>query len=347
MAFKSDSQQTMLAIHILNHGGPEVLVGTTQPIPRPAVGEILIKVEAAGINRPDLLQRRGLYPPPPGASEVPGLEIAGEIIELGEATARFDVGDRVCALVAGGGYAEYCIVHESNALPVPHSLSMVEAAALPETFFTVWANLFQRGKLKAGETVLIHGGSSGIGTTATLLSKGFGATVVVTVGSEEKRQACLALGADFAINYHTQDFVEEIKKFTGGKGADVIVDIIAGDYVGRNYQAAALDGRIIQIGVQNGPARELNLMTMLTKRLTHTGSTLRSRSVAEKAQIARELEQQVWPLLQRGQLKPQIFGIFQLKEAAKAHALMESGVHIGKIVLTTARLEIERCDEPK
>ena len=323
MAFKSDSQQTMLAIHILNHGGPEVLVGTTQPIPRPAVGEILIKVEAAGVNRPDLLQRRGLYPPPPGASEVPGLEIAGEIIELGEATARFDVGDRVCALVAGGGYAEYCIVHESNALPVPHSLSMVEAAALPETFFTVWANLFQRGKLKAGETVLIHGGSSGIGTTATLLSKGFGATVAVTVGSEEKRRACLALGADFAINYRVQDFVEESKKFTGGKGADVIVDIIAGDYVGRNYKAAALNGRIIQIGVQNGAAKELNLMTMLTKRLTHTGSTLRSRSVAEKAQIARELEQQVWPLLQRGKLKPQIFGIFQLKEAAKAHALMD------------------------
>jgi NADPH2:quinone reductase len=347
MAFKSDSQQTMLAIHILNHGGPEVLVGTTQPIPRPAVGEVLIKVEAAGVNRPDLLQRRGLYPPPPGASEVPGLEIAGEIIERGEAAARFDVGDRVCALVAGGGYAEYCIVHESNALPVPHSLSMVEAAALPETFFTVWANLFQRGKLKAGETVLIHGGSSGIGTTATLLSKRFGATVAVTVGSDEKRQACLALGADFAINYRTQDFVEEIKKFTGGKGADVIVDIIAGDYVGRNYQAAALNGRIIQVGVQNGPARELNLMTMLTKRLTHTGSTLRSRSVAEKAQIARELEQQVWPLLQRGQLKPRIFNIFQLEEAAKAHALMESGVHIGKIVLTTASLKIDRCDEPK
>lgn len=309
-----------------------------QPIPQPGSGEILIRVMAAGINRPDVLQRRGLYPPPPGASTVPGLEIAGDVVASGERTVRFKVGDKVCALVAGGGYAEYCAVHESNALPVPKNFSMVEAAALPETFFTVWTNLFQRGKLKTGETVLIHGGSSGIGTTAIMLSKAFGATVLVTAGSEEKRQACLALGADLAINYRTQDFVEETKKFTGGKGADVIVDIIAGDYVARNYKAAALNGRIVQIGVQNGPARELNLMTMLTKRLTHTGSTLRSRSVAEKAQIAQELEQQVWPLLQQGTLKPVIFQVFRLEDAAKAHALMESGMHIGKIVLTAAAI---------
>lgn len=343
MTFKPDGQQTMLAIHIPSYGGPEVLACAAHPIPQPASGDVLVKVQAAGINRPDMLQRRGLYPPPAGASEIPGLEIAGEVIASGEEAARFKLGDKVCALVAGGGYAEYCVVHESNALPLPHGLSMVEAAALPETFFTVWVNLFQRGKLKAGETVLIHGGSSGIGTTAIMLSKAFGATVLVTVGSKEKCQACLALGADMAINYRLQDFVEESRKFTGGKGVDVVVDIIAGDYVARNYKAAALNGRIVQIGVQNGPARELNLMAMLAKRLTHTGSTLRSRSVAEKAQIAQELEQQVWPMLQEGKLKPLIYRVFRLEEAARAHALMESSSHIGKIVLTTAALEADCC----
>lgn len=336
MAFKLDGQQTMVAIDIRNPGGPEVLVPASQPVPHPVGGEILIRVAAAGVNRPDILQRRGQYPPPSGASEIPGLEIAGQVVALGGGTARFKVGDKVCALIAGGGYAEYCVVHESNALPVPQGFNMMEAAALPETFFTVWTNLFQRGKLTAGETVLIHGGASGIGTTATMLAKAFGATVLVTVGSEEKRQACLSLGADLAINYHLQDFVEETKKFTGGRGIDAIVDIIAGDYVARNYKAAALNGRIVQIGVQNGPAKELNLMPMLTKRLTHTGSTLRSRSVMEKAQIAQELERQVWPLLNQGKLKPVIFKVFRLEEAAKAHALMESGAHIGKIVLTTA-----------
>ncbi|MDN5752186.1 MAG: NAD(P)H-quinone oxidoreductase [Nitrosospira sp.] len=338
MVYKPGSRQTMLAIDIRHPGGPEVLVAASHPIPQPAGGYLLIRVEAAGVNRPDILQRRGLYPPPPGASEIPGLEVAGQIVALGEGTARFDVGDKVCALVAGGGYAEYCAAHESNALPVPQNYSMVEAAALPETFFTVWSNVFQRGKLKADETVLIHGGASGIGTAATMLSKVFGATALVTVGTEEKRQACLTLGADLAINYRTQDFVEETRKFTGGKGVDIVVDIIAGDYVARNYEAAALNGRIIQIGVQNGPARELNLMTMLRKRLTHTGSTLRSRSVAEKAGIAHELERQVWPLLHQGKLKPHIFKTLRLEEAAKAHALMESGTHIGKIVLTTAAL---------
>jgi putative PIG3 family NAD(P)H quinone oxidoreductase len=341
MVSPHSGQQFMLAIDIRQPGGPEVLVPASHPIPQPAKECILIRVEAAGVNRPDVMQRRGLYPPPPDASEIPGLEIAGKVALLGEGAVRFKVGEKVCALVAGGGYAEYCVVHESNALPVPQGLSMVEAAALPETFFTIWTNLFQRGKLAAGETVLIHGGSSGIGTTATMLSKAFGATVLVTVGSEEKRQACLDLGADLAINYRTQDFVEETRKFTGGKGADVVVDIVAGDYVARNYRAAAQNGRIVQIGVQNGPAKELNLMPMLAKRLTHTGSTLRSRSIAEKAQIAQELEQHVWPLLQQGKLKPLIFRTFRLEEAAEAHALMEAGTHIGKIVLTTAAMRAE------
>ncbi len=341
MVCTTGSQKTMLAINIEYSGGPEALVPVSHPIPQPAIGHILIRVEAAGVNRPDIFQRRGLYPPPPGVSSIPGLEISGQVTQLGKGATRFIAGDKVCALVAGGGYAEYCVVHESNALPVPPGLGMVEAAALPETFFTVWANLFQRGKLKAGETVLIHGGSSGIGTTATMLSKAFGATVLVTVGSEEKREACLELGADLAINYRTQDFVQETKKFTGGKGADVVVDIIAGDYVARNYKAAAENGRIIQIGVQNGPAKELNLMTMLTKRLTHTGSTLRSRSVQEKAQIAQELEQHVWPLIYQRKLKPRIFRVFRLEEAAKAHMLMESGMHIGKIVLTTAAMNMK------
>jgi len=328
----------MLAIEIQHPGGPGVLMPASLPVPKPGHGEILIKVAAAGVNRPDILQRRGLYPPPPGASEIPGLEVAGEIAGSGEGTIRFRLGEKVCALVAGGGYAEYCVVHESNVLPVPPGLNLVEAAALPETFFTVWTNLFQRGKLKSGEIVLIHGGTSGIGTTATMLAKAFGAIVLTTAGSEEKCQACVALGADFAINYHTQDFVEEVRKFTDGKGADVILDIVAGDYVARNYKAAALNGRILQVGIQNGPAMELNLMPMLAKRLTHTGSTLRSRPVAEKAQIAQELEQQVWPLLHQGKIKPEIFKTFRLEEAAEAHALMESGTHIGKIVLTTGAI---------
>ena len=315
-----------------------MLMPASLPVPKPGHGEILIKVAAAGVNCPDILQRRGLYPPPPGASEIPGLEVAGEIAGSGEGTIRFRLGEKVCALVAGGGYAEYCVVHESNVLPAPAGLSLVEAAALPETFFTVWTNLFQRGKLKSGEIVLIHGGTSGIGTTATMLAKAFGAIVLTTAGSEEKCQACVALGADFAINYHTQDFVEEARKFTDGKGVDVILDIVAGDYVARNYKAAALNGRIIQVGIQNGPAMELNLMLMLAKRLTHTGSTLRSRTVAEKAQIAQELEQQVWPLLHQGKTKPPIFKTFRLEEAGEAHALMESGAHIGKIVLTTGAI---------
>lgn len=324
----------MRAVEIRQPGGPEVLVPVSRPIPQPGNGCLLIRVHAAGVNRPDILQRRGLYPPPRGASDIPGLEIAGEVIGLGGGTERYKLGDKVCALLPGGGYAEFCTVHESNALPVPDGLSMVQAGAVPETFFTVWTNLFQRAGLQAGETVLIHGGASGIGTTATMLAKAFGAMVIVTVGSEEKRNACLRLGADFAINYRNEDFVEQTREFTGGKGADVIVDIIAGDYVERNYRAAAMNGRIAQVGVQNGPATNLNLMIMLHKRLTHAGSTLRSRTVEEKAQIARELEQYVWPLIEQRKVTPMIFGVFPLEEAGAAHALMESGEHLGKIVLS-------------
>jgi putative PIG3 family NAD(P)H quinone oxidoreductase len=326
----------MLAIEIPYPGPPEVLTVRTLPIPQPEEKHILVRVEATGVNRPDILQRQGMYPPPEGASEIPGLEIAGVVVALGAGATRFSMGEKVCALVPGGAYAEFCPVHESNALPVPHGLDMTEAAALPETFFTVWANLFQRGKLQAGETVLIHGGSSGIGTTAIMLCRAFGATVLATAGSEEKCRACLRLGAALAINYRTRDFVEETKRFTQGKGADVVMDIIAGEYVARNYRAAAMNGRIVQIGIQHGPAKELNLMTMLSKRLTHTGSTMRSRTVEEKAQIAQELEQHVWPLLRQGQIRPVIFKVFPLEQAAAAHALMESGTHIGKIVLVTA-----------
>ncbi|WP_156293884.1 NAD(P)H-quinone oxidoreductase [Serratia oryzae] len=324
---------TMKVIEISQPGGPEVLVLAERSLPALAPGEILVKVAAAGVNRPDVMQRLGQYAPPPGASDIPGLEMAGDVIAVGSGVQRYAPGDQVCALIAGGGYAQYCKVHESNALPVPKGFSMIEAAAIPETFFTVWVNVFQRGHLQAGETVLIHGGTSGIGTVATMLAKTFSAHVITTVGSEEKRQASLALGADVAINYHCEDFVEHTKRATDGKGANVIVDLIAGDYVAKNYQAAAMDGRIVQIGTQHGVIKELNLMPLLLKRLTHTGSTLRARSVEDKAQIAAELEQKVWPLLERGALKPQIFKTFPLEQAARAHALMESSVHIGKIVL--------------
>ncbi|HGM6858834.1 TPA: NAD(P)H-quinone oxidoreductase [Serratia rubidaea] len=326
--------EQMRVIEIAAAGGPEMLQPAMRPLPEPAAGEILVRVAAAGVNRPDVLQRRGHYAPPPGASDIPGLEIAGEVVAVGEGVQHYRIGDSVCALIAGGGYAEYCRVHESNALPVPAGLSMTEAAAIPETFFTVWVNVFQRGHLQAGETVLIHGGTSGIGTVATLLAKAFCAHVITTVGSEEKRAASLALGADVAINYRTEDFVEQTMKATNGKGANVIVDLIAGEYVAKNYQAAAMDGRIIQIGTQNGVVKELNLMPLLLKRLTHTGSTLRARSVQDKAQIAADLRQKVWPLLERGAVKPHIFQTFPLEQAADAHRLMESSAHIGKIMLT-------------
>ncbi|WP_340614340.1 NAD(P)H-quinone oxidoreductase [Xenorhabdus thailandensis] len=323
----------MVAVEISQPGEPNVLTLIKMPIPELSEEEILVKVAAAGVNRPDVAQRRGYYPPPAGASEIPGLEVSGTVVAVDPAVTRYAVGDQVCALIAGGGYAEYCKVHESNALPIPKGYSLLEAAALPETFFTVWVNLFQRGKLKAGETVLVHGGTSGIGTVATLLAKTFGAYVITTVGSEEKRQASLALGADVSINYKTEDFVELTLQATNGHGADVIVDLIAGDYVAKNFQAAATEGRIIQIGVQHGKANALNLMPLLQKRLTITGSTLRSRSVEDKANIARDLREKVWPLLEQGKIKPQIFKTFPLSQASKAHALMESSEHIGKIML--------------
>jgi NADPH2:quinone reductase len=323
----------MTAIAITSPGGPEVLkpVRIAVPVPRP--GEILVRVKAAGVNRPDVLQRQGAYPPPPGAPETPGLEIAGEVTALGEGVKRYEAGDRVCALVPGGGYAEYAVVHEDNALPVPPGLSFSEAAAIPETFFTVWTNVFDRGRLKEGETLLVHGGSSGIGTTAIMLGKAFGAVVAVTAGSEEKCQACRDLGADLAINYRKEDFAAVLAD--KGLKPDVILDMVGGDYVARNLKVAALHGRIVMIAFQKGSRIEADWMPIMLKRLTFTGSTLRPRSVAEKAEIARALERQVWPLFGAEQLKPIIFRSFPLGEAAAAHALMESSEHIGKIVLLT------------
>ncbi|NHR37243.1 zinc-binding dehydrogenase [Escherichia coli] len=326
----------MISIEILHPGGPEVLVPTIRPIPTPNSEEVLIKIHAAGVNGPDVLQRRGLYNPPSGASDIPGLEIAGEIIEVGNSVTRFKRGDLVCALITGGGYAEYAVANQNVTLLLPKGLSMIEAAALPETFMTVWLNLFQRGKFQGGETLLIHGGASGIGTTATMLAKVFGASkIITTVSSKEHQAASLRLGANHAINYLQEDFVEKVEEFTDGKGVDVILDIIAGDYVARNYKAAAVDGRILQVSVLKGAAKELDLWPMLIKRLTHIGSTLRSRSSEEKAAIIGELERNVWPFIEKGRIKPNIFRTFSLQDASKAHELIDSGIHIGKIVLTT------------
>ena len=324
---------TMTAIGIPKPGGPEALVPEERPVPAPRAGEILVKVAAAGVNRPDVIQREGRYPPPPGAPDIPGLEIAGEVVAAGEGAARFKPGDQVCALVPGGGYAEYCLAHQDNALAVPRGLSLIEAACVPETFFTVWTNVFERGRLKPGEWLLVHGGTSGIGTTAIMLARAFGAHVIATAGSDEKCAACLKLGADAAVNYRTQDFVSETKKATGGRGADVILDMVGGPYIAKNYDAAAVDGRIVQIAFLQGSAVQVDMMRIMLKRLTHTGSTLRPRSVAEKAEIARALELRVWPLLAAGQCKPVIYKTFPLSEASKAHALMESSVHTGKIAL--------------
>jgi len=326
----------MTAIAITTPGGPEVLKPVRLGRPAPGAGEILVKVAAAGINRPDVLQRQGGYPPPPGAPATPGLEIAGEVAAVGPATKRYRVGDKVCALVPGGGYAEYCVAAEDNALPVPAGLSLVEAAGLPETFFTVWTNVFDRAGLKSGETFLVHGGSSGIGTTAIMLAKAFGATVMATAGSAEKCAACVSLGASLAIDYRKEDFVKAVKDATAGKGADVILDMVGGDYIPRNMAAAAMHGRIVSIAFLRGSKTEVDFLPMMLKRLTLTGSTLRPRSVAEKAQIARSLEEKVWPLLAQGTIKPQIYKTFPLAEAAQAHALMESSAHVGKIVLVAA-----------
>ena len=326
-------QTTMTAIGIKAAGGPDMLVPEERPVPAPREGEILVKAAAAGVNRPDVMQRMGLYPPPPGAPDIPGLEIAGDVVALGPGVRRWKIGDRVMALVVGGGYAEYCVAHEGHALPVA-GLSMVEAAAIPETFFTVWHNTFERGGLKSGETLLIHGGSSGIGTAAIQLAKSFGACVITTAGSEEKCAACRNLGADVAINYRTEDFVAATKAATDDKGAEVVVDMVGGDYIARNYEAAAVEGRIVQIAFQGSPKATVDFRRIMLKRLHHTGSTLRSRSVADKAAIARAVEDNVLPLITAGKVKPVIYKTFPLTAAAAAHALMETSAHIGKIVLT-------------
>lgn len=326
--------QTMTAIGFDAPGGPDVLKPQQRPVPQPGPGQLLVHVAVAGVNRPDVLQRMGGYAPPPGASDIPGLEIAGRIVALGEGVSRYEVGDQVCALVAGGGYAEYAVVHEDNALPIPSGLSLEEAGAIPETYFTVWTNVFQRGGLKKGESFMVHGGTSGIGTTAIQLAKAFGATVLATAGSEEKCAACRELGADHAINYRGEDFVAAAKAATGGRGVNLILDMVGGDYINRNYDAAAESGRIVQIAFLNGPKAEVDFRRLMMKRLTHTGSTLRPRTIAEKAAIARELEDKVWPLLVEGRCKPVIHARFPLAQAAAAHALMESNAHIGKIVLT-------------
>src|SRR4051812_7957312 len=326
------SHITVIAIR--GAGGPDVLVPEQRPIPVLGEGEILIKVAAAGVNRPDVMQRKGLYPPPKGATDIPGLEIAGEVVALGTGVARWNPGDQVMALVVGGGYAQYCLAHQDHALPVPPRLTPTQAAAIPETFFTVWHNVFERGRLQSGETLLVHGGTSGIGTTAIQLAKAFGAKVITTAGSAEKCEAARKLGADLAINYKTEDFVAATKAFTGGKGADVILDMIGGDYIERNYEAAAVEGRIVQIAFQASPKATVNFSRLMLKRLHHTGSTLRSRSVEDKGAIAGAVEAKVLPLIAAGRVKPVIDSTFPLREAAAAHARMESSAHIGKIVLT-------------
>jgi putative PIG3 family NAD(P)H quinone oxidoreductase len=326
---------TITAIEISSPGGPEVLKQTTRPMPLPAAGEVLIQVAAAGINRPDTMQRQGAYPPPPGASDIPGLEIAGKVVSIGLGVHHTKVGDAVCALVTGGGYATYCAAPEPQCLPIPKGFSMIEAAAVPETFFTVWHNVFERGGLKPGESVLIHGGTSGIGTTAIQLAKAFGAQAIfATAGSRDKCHACEKLGATRCIDYKHEDFVKVIKDATAGRGVDVILDMVGGDYVQRNISALAVDGRIVYIAFLHGAQNEINLMPLMLKRGWLTGSTLRARPVDQKGAIAAALRRQVWPLLDQGKVKPQIFKTFPLSEASEAHRLMESSAHIGKIVLT-------------
>jgi NADPH2:quinone reductase len=330
-------QNKMRVVEITSFGAPDVLRLGSRPVPVPGVGEVLIRVSASGVNRPDVLQRTGNYPVPPGASDIPGLEVAGVIVEgdlAAMAKAGFKNGDRVCALVAGGGYAELCIAPVDQCLPIPQGLSDVEASSLPETFFTVWSNVFERAHLLAGETLLIQGGSSGIGVTAIQIAKALGATVIVTAGSDEKCAACLKLGADHAINYKTTDFAEEAKKLTHGKGVNVILDMVAGSYIAREIECLADDGRLAIIAVQGGVKAEINAGLVLRKRLTITGSTLRPRSLEFKATVAKALKEKVWPLIASGAVKPVIHTTFAAADASKAHALMESNQHIGKIVLT-------------
>jgi putative PIG3 family NAD(P)H quinone oxidoreductase len=328
---KLPAQMTVIAIS--KPGGPEVLVPETRAVPAPGPDEVLIKVAAAGVNRPDVAQRSGSYPPPPGASDLPGLEVAGEVVAVGSNAKKHKVGDKVMSLVAGGGYAQYCLAQDAQAIAVPANLSLKEAGATPETLMTVWHNVFERGGLKAGETLLIHGGSSGIGTMAIQLAKAFGAKVIVTVGSQDKADACVKLGADHAINYKTQDFVAEVKAKTGGKGCEVILDMVGGDYAERNYDAAAVDGRIVQIALLGGAKATVTLGKLMMKRLNHTGSTLRPRSNADKAAMVAAIEAKVMPLLREGKVKPVMDSTFPLEKAADAHRRMETSEHIGKIVL--------------
>ena len=329
----------MRAIEITAYGAPDVLRVAERPVPVPGVGELLIRVSASGVNRPDVLQRTGNYPVPAGASDIPGLEVAGVVVS-GDADAiaqaGLQIGDRVCALVAGGGYAQMCVAPVAQCLPVPQGLSDIEAASLPETFFTVWSNVFDRARLQKGETLLVQGGSSGIGITAIQLAKAMGAMVLVTAGSDAKCAACLALGADYAINYKTHDFVEEVQRITQGAGVNVVLDMVAGSYVSREIQCLAEDGRLVIIAVQGGAKSEIDAGLVLRKRLTITGSTLRVRPVAFKAAIAQSLRQQVWPMLADARIKPVVYQVFAAEEGgpAQAHALMESGANIGKIVLT-------------
>jgi NADPH2:quinone reductase len=326
---------TMRVVEISRPGGPEVLVPADRPRPVPRADEILVKVAAAGVNRPDVLQRMGLYPVPADASDLPGLEIAGDVVACGASVARWKPGDRVCALVHGGGYSEYCVAPEVQALPVPKGLSAIEAASLPETLFTVWSNVFDRGGLKPGETLLVQGGSSGIGVAAIQMAAAMGNRVLATAGSDEKCAACVKLGAEKAINYRTQDFVAEVKRATGGRGADVILDMVGGDYVPRELKCLADDGRLVFIAFLRGPKAELDINELMRRRLTLTGSTLRPRPVSFKGAIAASLEKHVWPLIEAGKIRPVIYKTFPLAEAREAHRLMESSQHIGKIVLTT------------
>jgi NADPH:quinone reductase len=327
----------MLAIDPTAAGGPEVLVAVERPVPVPAAGEVLIRVAAAGINRPDVLQRKGMYPPPPGAPTIPGLEVAGEVVAVGEGVMPELLGQPMCALVAGGGYAEYCVAPAGQCLPVPASLTMAEAAALPETLFTVWTNLFERAYAAEGDTVLVHGGTSGIGTMAIALGRLFGLTVIVTCGSDDKCARALDIGAAFAINYNTHDFVAEVARITGGQGCAAVLDMVGGDYLPRNLQCLAEDGRHVSIAVLNGPKAEIFIPLVMQRRLTLTGSTLRARSLSFKSLVADEIARTVWPHVEAGRLKPVIDSVFPLSDAAGAHALMDSGAHVGKIVLEAKR----------
>lgn len=323
---------TMTVVDIIEPGGSEKLQLIEQPLPQISAGYLLVKVEAAGVNRPDIFQRKGAYPPPADASPIMGLEIAGTVVAKADDVNEWQLGDKVCGLVAGGGYAEYCLVHKNIALPLGN-LSFIEGAAIPENFFTVWANVFQIGKLSKHEAVLIHGGTSGIGSVAIMLAKAFGATVITTVGSEDKVEVAKSLGADCVINYKTTDFVETTLSYTASRGVDMVVDIIGGDYVAKNYQVAAKFGRIIQIGMMKGKPKELNMMPLMVKRLTHTGSTMRSRTIEEKILIAKQIKEQVWSMLQEGKIKPIINKVYPLSQVKEAHDHMESGDLIGKIIL--------------